>query len=156
LDRNDISYHILNQDGAFRDANFLRSSWSGVDRLLAELTKRYKSVQWADYDTGEYQSGAIPHVTAINNEGHWIFNDDTALLPHLQLYIWTEEDGTPDIELCFNPLDLKNTPTVGEEIQTFIKSAKEWLEASDCYLCYEGGDWRNDTLDNQEGVIAHW
>ena len=156
LDSNDIFYHILNRDGSFRDVHFLRSSWKGINQILTELTKLYKSVEWQNNDTGERQSDAIPHVTAIHNEGHWIFNDDTALLSHLQLFIWKEEDGSPDVELCFDPRDLKNTPTAGEDIQTFIKLTKEWLEASDCYLCYEGGNWKIDTLDYHEGMIAHW
>jgi hypothetical protein len=152
----DIIESLLDKDGSCRDLNFEAPTWAGVKDLLDCLEGTFGEVSGTDQ---EGQAIAAPLRGAVfaesQNRGyvHLIFHAGTGIVKNLQVFISSEDDGTPFVELTFFPDDIEPTQCLRSDFIAWAHQMQMRLRARRYYARYENISWQFGDTGAESGVF---
>jgi hypothetical protein len=152
----DIVTSLLDRDGACRDLNFEGPTWAGVRDLLDSLESAFEEVSGADQDGNVLTAPFRESVLAVaENRGylHLIFNARAGLIRNLQVFICSEEYGSPFVELTFFPDDVEPGPFLRRNFIEWAQQMQMRLGARRYYARYENASWQFGDTGAQSGVF---
>jgi hypothetical protein len=136
--------------------NFEAPTWAGVKGLLGSLESSFREVSGTDPD-GRAIGDPIPEgaVHAARNRGyaHLVFNKDAGFLKSLQVFVGSEDDGLPFVELTFFPDDVEPIRSLRSEFVAWAQQMQTRLGARQYYARYENASWRFGDTGAQSGVF---
>ena len=152
----DIVTSLLDRDGSCRDLNFEGPTWAGVKDLLDSLESAFGEVSGTDQEGKVLTAPFRDFVLAVaENRGylHLIFNVGAGLIRNLQVFICSEEDGSPFVELTFFPDDVESGPFLRRDFIAWARQMQTHLGARRYYARYENASWRLGDTGPQSGVF---
>jgi hypothetical protein len=155
-DKNQILDYLLDNDGTTRDINFTPSTYEKTVEFLNQFMELYSSGEMHDQDGNEISlnSESFKEMFAVE-EGHIYgrFNEKSALIKHIQLFVDWPENGKAEIELSFFSDDTSNDFSY----ESFISQLNFWwklLDSDEVFVRYENASW--DYYDSHGlGVFLH-
>ena len=149
---------ITDKDGSCRDINFDGVKWSGVEAYINKVSGLYSSLKCQAWEPEgeaiEVDSKEIVKRLKIPKTSAQIYSEDiNNIIKQLQIYLFTEENGQPFIELTFFPEDINIEL---KDIDLFIKLIKDWndtLAANKYYVRYENASWEFGDISKYSGII---
>jgi len=82
-----------------------------------------------------------------------IFNAGVGLIRNLQVFICSEEDGSPFVELTFFPDDVVPGPFLRRNFIGWAQRMQTHLRARRYFARYENASWRFGDTGAQSGVF---
>jgi hypothetical protein len=157
IELHDIVTSLLEwDDGSCRDLNFEAPTWAGVDALLASLEGASEEVGGTDQN-GEcllppFRLSALA-VTQKHMSAHLFFKIGTGLIKNLQVFVCSEEDASPFVELTFFPEDVEQTSSLRSDFIAWVQQMQLRLGARRYYARYENASWQFGDIGAQSGVF---
>lgn len=152
----DISDHLLDTDGTCRDVIFDSSSWEGVKRTTAFLSRDFAAVEASDTD-GNVGDGPVDafDLSAATRGGSVsiVYRGGRALFRHLLMCIGGNEDGSPSVEITFFPADLQSVDDLSGAFLSWAATMLSLLEARRYFAKHEGENWTFGDTGPQSGVF---
>ena len=137
----DIVTSLLDRDGSCRDLNFGGAEIrGGVKDLLVSLESAFGEISGTDQEGNDLPGPLGDSVLAVEeNRGQvrLIFNAGVGLIRNLQVFICSEEDGSPFVELTFFPDDVKPGPFLRRNFIALAQQMQTHLRARRYYARYE-------------------
>jgi hypothetical protein len=152
----DIVTSLLDRDGSCRDLNFEGPTWAGVRDLLVSLESAFGEISGTDQEGNVLPDPLGDSVMAVEeNRGQvrLIFNAGVGLIRNLQVFICSEEDGSPFVELTFFPDDVEPSPFLRRNFIAWAQQMQMHLRARRYYARYENASWRFGDTGAQSGVF---
>jgi hypothetical protein len=152
----DIVTSLLDKDGSCRDLNFEAPTWAGVEDLLGSLESRFGKASGTDQ---EERAIAAPFqksvLAAAKDRGciHLVFNEGVGLIKTLQMFVCSENDGSPFFELTFFPDDVEPTQSLRRDFIDWAHQMQARLCARRYYARYENASWRFGDTGAHSGVF---
>lgn len=151
----DIATSLIDADGSCRDINFETPTWEGVEDLMGSLIGSYGNASATD---GEGRTIAtLPNalLEAARDSGsiHLILGEGGGLIKFLQVFVFSEEDGAPFVELTFFPDDVARTPTLRDDFIEWANAVRVRLGARRYYARYENASWQFGDTGANSGVF---
>jgi len=144
----EIRTSLLHDEGSCRDINLVAPTWEGIARVLDSLTCIYSTHRW----------DVAPEKTALplhrGEHLRLILEDRNALLSHLQVFIFCENDGSPFVEFTFFPEDVKDSPDLPAAFIGFVKELQRQAGASGYFVRFENASWSFGDCSHGSGVFA--
>jgi hypothetical protein len=81
------------------------------------------------------------------------FEGGGKLVKNLQVFVGSEEDGSPFVELTFSPEDVEPTTVLREEFIAWAQQMREQLGARRYYARYGDASWQFGDTGPQSGVF---
>ena len=151
-----IETALLDDDGSCRDVNFSEPTWIGVTQLVKGLGQNFRERR-AHNDDGhpltESHWRKVKSSVLETGSVHLDYRDSLGVLINLQIWIASEEDGSPFIELTFFPEDLAEMDRLGENFIAWVDAARATLQANRYFCRYENASWRFGDTSQQSGVF---
>jgi hypothetical protein len=153
----DIVTSLLDRDGSCRDLNFEAPTWKGVEELLASLESTYAEVSGTDQEgkdlTPPYGESAIAEAQQGGYIHFSLHRGAAGLIKDLQVFICSEEDGSPFVELTFFPEDVGQTTSLRSNFIAWAQQQQALLEAKRYYARYENASWHFGDIGAQSSVF---
>ncbi|MDY6970665.1 MAG: hypothetical protein SVR08_18725 [Spirochaetota bacterium] len=149
---------ITDNDGSCRDINFTGVKWMSVEAFINKLFDSYSSVKiqltHSGKETTEVEFRDFIDDIKKNDTSANIYAEDTNnTIQQLQMYIFTDSNGQPFIELTFFPQDLNLSAERIDEFLSLIEEWKDILEATKFFVRYENMSWKLGDTSKYSGVI---
>jgi hypothetical protein len=152
----DIVTSLLDRDGSCRDMNFEAPTWKGVENLLASLGSAYEEVSGTDNEGKDLRPPFGESAIAEARKGgyiHVLLHRGAGPIKNLQVFIGSEKDGSPFVELTFFPEDVEQTTSLRSDFIEWARQQQLLLEAKRYYARYENASWRFGDIGAQSGVF---
>lgn len=151
----DIATSLLDADGSCRDINFEAPTWEGVEDLMGSLVGSYKNASATDREGRTIATLPRALLEAARDSGsvHLILKEGDGPIKFLQVFVFSEEDGAPFVELTFFPADIERTPTLRDEFIEWAEAARARLGALRYYARYENASWEFGDTGANSGVF---
>jgi len=150
----DIVSSLLDRDGTCRDLNFENPTWSGVDTLLQKLASSFRMAAASDSEGETICS--LGGVAAVVRKGRCVIADldnGSGLIQRLQVFLVSNEDGTPFVEISFFPDDIARTQRLRQDFLEWARGMRDALCARRYYARYENASWRFGDTGPSSGVF---
>ncbi|TQF70101.1 hypothetical protein [Pseudoalteromonas luteoviolacea] len=135
---------IFDQDGSFRDFNFIAADIEQTMALVGWFEKHFSSVSClSSLGAASNSSTQLASLTKLKptNYAQIVCEGTSFFISHIQLFLCVLDSGLVDIEISFCPQDVNQEKF---ELSAFFKLMKTWqsLARADVgYLRYEDGSW---------------
>ena len=151
----DIAASLINADGSCRDINFEAPTWEGVEDLMANLIGSYGNASATDGEgrTVATLPNALLETARDIGSVHLILREGSGLIKFLQVFVFSEEDGAPFVELTFFPDDVERTPTLRGDFIEWANTMRARLGARRYYARYEDVSWQFGDTGANSGVF---
>ncbi|MEC9343195.1 MAG: hypothetical protein VYD64_05040 [Pseudomonadota bacterium] len=152
----EVDTAILKWDGACRDINFLHPTWSGVRSFVRHMETAFRQRRSCDDNGTELTE---PHwrnfPAAVQNAGTvlLVYSASLEVLTNIQIFIVSEDNGEPFVELTFFPDNVARSDDVGREFVEWVKHAGTMLEARRLFCRYENAAWEMGDTSEDSGVF---
>ena len=155
IDRSGIMAALTDVDGTCRDINFEGYSWEGVEGLLSYLVECSNSAPALDGQGRQMDPIPGSLVEAARKTGcvHLSLGEPCELIGHLQVFIATNEDKSPFVELTFFPEDIETTESLEGDFIEWLDSVQLRLGAQRYYVRYENASWQTGDTSPSSGVF---
>ncbi|NSX53260.1 hypothetical protein [Parasulfitobacter algicola] len=158
MDRlSEIETSILDDDdGSCRDVNFLQPTWDGVEEFIKRSEKLFREYSSAD---GEGNSLLEPYwksvKASVQKTGyvHLSYANSFEIINNVQIFVCSEDDGSPFIELTFFPEDVAVVSNLETVFIGWVGAAKFTLQASEYFCRYENASWTIGDISPGSGVF---
>ncbi len=124
--------------------------------MLAELETVTDQISGADHDGNilvpPFGESAVLAAKKCGY-AHLIFSSVAGLITTLRVFIGSEEDGSPFIEITFFPEDVERTPSLRSDFIAWANQLQLWLEARRYYARYENASWEFGDIGADSGVF---
>lgn len=149
---------ITDKDGSCRDINFDGANWTGVESFIEKIADLYSSLKCQVWQFNEEANevGCKDMLKNLKMSGAsaQIYAEDISnILQQLQIFIFTEDNNQPFLELTFFPQDVNLEPG---NIDAFINLVQDWndiLKATKFFVRYENASWKFGDESKYSGVI---
>jgi hypothetical protein len=152
----DIVGSLLDMDGSCRDLNFEAPTWAGVEDLLHMLEGMFEEASGTDQEGRVIVAPLRDAVLLVSqNRGHLhlVFKAGSSLVKNLQIFVCSEDDGTPFVELTFFPDDVEQTPSLRCDFIAWAHQMQICLRAHRYYARYENASWQFGDTGADSGVF---
>ncbi len=149
---------ITDNDGSCRDINFEGVKWHGIESYIKKLSDTYSDVKiqvWKpDEEAIEVDcKDFINNILETGTSAQIYAEDINNIIQQLQIYIFTENNGQPFLELTFFPQDINLS---ADEMEKFLNLVKDWsdtFKATQFFVRYENASWKFGDTSKYSGVI---
>lgn len=152
----DIVTSLLDRDGSCRDLNFEAPTWAGVEQLLALLEASFGEVSGTDQEGKGLEPPFRQSAFAVAHKrghAHLLLKGGAGLIKNLQVFVCSEEGGSPFVELTFFPGDVEPTASLRTDFISWAAQMQSLLEARRYYARYENALWQFGDIGAQSGVF---
>jgi hypothetical protein len=153
----DIVTSLLGRDdGSCRDINFESPTWKGVEDLLASLGSAYEEVSGTTDEGKDLIPPFGESAIAEARKGgsiHFLLHRGAGPIKNLQVFICSEKDGSPFVELTFFPEDVEQTTSLRSDFIEWAQQQQSLLEAERYYARYENASWHFGDIGAHSGVF---
>ena len=142
-------------DGTCRDVNFLAPTWIGVQSLLEQVRTEYTPCEVTDGDGSLVSDYSAENLSSITSASPIIvvLSGGNEVLTGAQIFIESEDDGSPFVELTFFPDLLVKSPKLGDEFIAYIQRISDYLQSTRFYCRYENAGWKFGDMGRYSGVF---
>ena len=156
MELHDVAAALLDDDGSCRDVNFENPTWDGVATLFENLLQHFHVASAGDHEGREIPEPIPSSVVALAQTGGFaqvFFSDGTGLVTRFQVFVSSEEDGSPFVEITFFPQDLDRDQDVKRVFVEWTDELQALLRARRYYARYENASWKFGDLSPTGGVF---
>jgi hypothetical protein len=152
----DIVTSLLDKDGSCRDLNFQSPTWAGVEDLIGSLEGSFESVSGTDHQ-GRAITGSLPVsvLAAAQNGGHahLVLEGGRGPIKNMQLFVSSEEDRVPFVEVTFFPADVEPATSLRHDFIKWADLIRTLIRARRYYARYENASWQFGDTGPLSGVF---
>lgn len=148
---------LIDRDGSCRDMNFEAPTWEGVEELLNNFKGSFRSIKGSDQ---EGQMVLLPlqryDHKKMSHSGGFIsleLSEGIGLLKNIQVFINSESDGSPFVEITFWPGDVKQTSSLRWDFIEWANQMVTLLHARRYFVRYENSSWHFGDTSTDSGVF---
>jgi hypothetical protein len=156
MKKNSVAACLLDIDGSCRDINFEAPTWAGIKKLITLLEADFKSTTSSDTHGHELGKPFSENFSLPARNGEYArmcFNEGEGLITDIQVFVCTEENSVPFIELTFFPDDLRQSPTLEADFVAWAEELRLTLESQRYYVRYENASWQFGEISPHSGVF---
>lgn len=151
-----IEAALLDTDGSCRDVNFENPTWCGVTKLIRSLEQLFENRSAWDGSENLLNEPHSETIVTTAQTGKSIilgYSNGTTVVAELQIFVCSEEDGSPFIELTFFPQDILRSENLGRSFINWIDEMQLLLRSHRAYCRYENASWRFGEVGSNSGVF---
>jgi hypothetical protein len=155
-DLSGIEQSLLDRDGSCRDINFEAPTWKGVEQLLDSVVSAFEEVSATDQEGKDLIPPFFENAIAEAKKGGYIhlsLHKGEGPIKNLQVFIGSEEDESPFVELTFFPEDVEQTSSLQSDFIAWAQHYQSLLEARRYYARYENASWHFGDIGKNSGVF---